>query len=84
MDEHEQIELGMYCDALLRDDNFNTLVAVCEKNFALTILEQEDSKERSKTYYTYQGLKSLLELMQQFVINKDQIAANAEQEKETE
>lgn len=78
--EADTIELGMYCQTLMEDANFSNLVKVCEAQFALDVLNTEDEKERTRVYNTYQGLKSLLETMQQFVIAKDQIVARNEKE----
>jgi hypothetical protein len=80
MTEEDAIDLGMYCQSLMEDARFTNLVKVCEANFSLQMLEESSSEEREKTFYTYQGLKTLLELMQQFVIVKDQIVARMEQE----
>ena len=78
--EHEQIEIGCYCQSLMEDPNFNHLVGVCEAQFSLEMLESETEADREKTHRTFKGLKALLELMRQFVIVKDQIVARQEQE----
>jgi hypothetical protein len=84
MTEQETIEMGCYCQELMVDPRFSKLVSVCENQLALESLQGTTPEEREKTYYTYQGLKSLLELMQQFVIAKDQIVALREQEENKE
>jgi hypothetical protein len=82
MTEEEQIMIGSYCQTLMEDSNFSELITVCEKNFALEMLTTPEMADREKVYYTYQGLKSFLEVMQQFVINKDQIVSLREAEEE--
>lgn len=74
----------MYCHNLLSDHNFNELVSICESNISLQILEEPKLDEREQLYYTYKGLKELLNMMQQFVTAKDQIVANREQEENNE
>jgi hypothetical protein len=82
LDEQVQIEIGMFCHTLMADDKFNQLVSLCEGQLSLEMLESNSAEEREKTYNTYQGLKTFLARMQQFVINKDQIAARKELEEE--
>lgn len=74
----------MYCHNLLSDHNFNELVSICESNISLQILEEPKLDEREQLYYTYKGLKELLNMMQQFVTAKDQIVANREKEENNE
>jgi hypothetical protein len=78
--ESEAIELGLSCQKFMDDPDFVNLVDLCEKNLSLEVLAGVDTSEREATYYTYQGLKKLIEMMQQFVIVKDQVVAQREQE----
>jgi hypothetical protein len=80
MDEQKTIEVGMYCHNLLLDPKFNELVALCESNISLQILTEDRLDNREQLYYTYKGLKELLDMMQQFVTAKDQIAAKQDEE----
>jgi hypothetical protein len=80
MDEQKTIEVGMYCHNLLLDSKFNELVALCESNISLQILTEDRLDNREQLYYTYKGLKELLDMMQQFVTAKDQIAAKQDEE----
>jgi hypothetical protein len=80
MEEQEQIRIGSYCYELLQDLRFNELVTLCESNISLQILEEDRLDDREGLYYTYKGLKELINMMQQFVTAKDQIAARKDQE----
>jgi hypothetical protein len=78
--ESEAIELGLSCQKLMDDPDFVKVVDLCEKNLSLEVLAGANTSEREATYYTYQGLKRFIEMMQQFVIVKDQVVAQKEQE----
>lgn len=84
LEEHDQIRLGRYCEQLLADATFQELARICGTNFGMLMLESASAEEREETHRTYLGFKSLLELMQQFVIVKDQIVARAEQKEKKE
>lgn len=82
MEEQEQLRIGSYCHELLEDPRFNELVSVVELSLSQEILTSEDAGDREGIYYTYQGLKSFLDICKQFVQVKDQILLKQEQESE--
>jgi hypothetical protein len=82
--EQDAVELGLACQKLMDDPDFTKVVDLCEKNLSLEVLSGATPSEREATYYTYQGLKRLIEMMQQFVIVKDQIVAQKELEENKE
>lgn len=81
MVEEEQVRIGMYCEALMADSQFNELVQIAESKLALEMLQADTAEEREQHHRTYAGLRDLLALMQQFVINKDQIALKEDEKK---
>lgn len=80
MDEDKQYLIGTKAEELLADDAFNEIVSLCETQLSLQMLDADTSERREEIHRTYTGLKSILGMMQQFVILKDQIAAKIELE----
>jgi hypothetical protein len=80
MEEDKAIELGAYSQELMSDPRFNELVSLCESNLSLQMLSATTAEEREKVHRTYQGLREIVEFMQQFVAIKDQIALRREEE----
>ena len=71
--------MGLYCQELLIDPRFIELLEVLELSLSQNMLASETAEEREKEHRTFKGLKALLDLMQQFVIVKDQIAAREDE-----
>lgn len=82
MTEQEQLALGSYCHELMADERFNQLITLTEASLSLQMLESKDAEEREKVHSIYKGMTYLLDTMQQFVINKDQIVVNNERDAE--
>lgn len=80
MNEDKQYLIGTKAEELLADSAFNELVALCESQLSLQMLDSDTSERREEVHRTYLGLKSILDMMQQFVILKDQIAEKIELE----
>ena len=78
MDEQEIADVGGYCEILLGDEQFKKLIALCESNLSLQMLESGTAEEREKTHRTYLGFKELVEMMRGFVCVKDEILAKNE------
>jgi len=79
VNEDAQVNMGLYCQELLNDARFVELLEVLELSLSQAMLASDTAEEREKEHKTFKGLKALLDLMQQFVIVKDQIAANRDE-----
>lgn len=77
--EQKACDVGGYCQILLEDKSFDELVDLCKENLAVQMLEADSPEEREGCHRTYAGLAELINMMQQFVIVKDQIVAKNEE-----
>jgi hypothetical protein len=75
MHDYEKVMLGEYCEDLLNQENFVTLVKLCEQQIAQHFLttKPEEKAKREGIYATYQGLAEFLGLMTAFVEAKNAI-----------
>ena len=71
MDEQKILELGFYSEELLNDQRFNELVQYLVEDLSKAMLASESPEEREGYHGAYIGLRTILETMRQFVLNKD-------------
>lgn len=69
------VALGNYCEALLRDENFNTLCDDFEQQTVSAMLSTDpsDAARREQLYESIQGKREFIGLMLEYVNARDSI-----------
>lgn len=82
MNEQDIVALGHYCEALMRDDTFNSLCGIYKHQSFLAMMSSQphEVKNREGIYAQVQGLQNFLGMLASFVQQKDAILAAAEEE----
>ena len=77
MTNQEIVELGQYCEALLRDDNFAKLVGLFETQTIQHMLgtKPEETQKREAVYASFSGVRDFIGLLQTYKDAKDEIIA---------
>lgn len=86
MTEDEVIALGQYCESLLQQEHFTTLVKQFETQTIEHLLttRSEEKERREDIYQSMSGVRDFLSLMKFFVQKKDDLIEEAEKTEPSE
>lgn len=81
MTEDELIVLGDYCEDLMKQENFGTIIGLFEKQTVQHFLNtaQHDKEARETVYASFNGVRDLMGLMTSIVEQKNAIIAKENQ-----
>jgi hypothetical protein len=84
MTDDEIITLGIYCEGLMRDEQFNLLCEMARKNLYNEFLASapHETKKREGIYHDVWGLQSFLGLLHTHVQARDRILQASEEYQE--